>query len=102
MTTQGLPPHGGSPRATAAAINGLLAGKSNNTGTVTLAASATGTTLSDPRIGGGSVIVFMATTASAAGAAAALHVSARGKGVATLTHASDAATDQTFGYAVIG
>lgn len=83
-------------------VAGAMQGKTNNTGTVTLTASSTTTTLTDPRIGAESVILFMPTTANAAGALAGLYVSARGTGTATLTHASTVAVDKTFSYAVIG
>ena len=80
----------------------VMQGKTNNTGTVTLTTSSTTTTLTDPRIGAESVILFMPTTANAKTAAANLYVSARASGSATLTHASSANVDQTFGYCVIG
>ena len=83
-------------------VAGAMQGKTNNTGTVTLTASSTTTTLTDPRIGAESVILFMPTTANAKTAAANLYVSARASGSATLTHASSANVDQTFGYCVIG
>jgi phage tail sheath gpL-like len=83
-------------------VAGIMDGKINATGTVTLTASDTTTTLTDPRIGAGSVILFMPTTANAKTAAANLYVSARASGSATLTHASSANVDQTFGYVVIG
>ena len=84
------------------AVGNLMQGKSNNTGTVTLTALGTSTTLTDSRIGPKSVILFMPTTAAAAVAAAGLYVSARTNGSATLTHAAAAAVDQSFGYAVVG
>lgn len=83
-------------------VAGVMLGKLNATGTVTLTASSTTTTLTDPRIGAESVILFMPTTANAKTAAANLYVSARASGSATLTHASSANVDQTFGYIVIG
>jgi hypothetical protein len=84
------------------AVRNALQGKLNCTGSITLTASSTTTTLSDARIGAASVILFMATTANAATAAAALYVSARTRGSATLTHASSANVDQTFAFIVIG
>lgn len=83
-------------------IRGALAGKLNCTTTVTLAASTTTTTLSDPRIGAESAILFMPTTANAAGAMTNLYVSARAQGSATLTHSSTATTDRTFDLVIIG
>lgn len=79
-----------------------MLGKLNAVGTVTLTASSTTTTLTDPRIGAESVILFMPTTANAKTAAANLYVSARASGSATLTHSSSANVDQTFGYVVLG
>jgi hypothetical protein len=83
-------------------VAGIMDGKINATGAVTLTASDTTTTLTDPRIGAGSVILFMAMTANAKTAAANLYVSARTSGSATLTHASSANVDQTFGYVILG
>ena len=84
------------------ALNNTIAGKINSTGSATLTASATTTTLTDERIGSGSVILFMPTTANASTAYANLYVSARIEGSATLTHSSSANTDQTFGYVIFG
>lgn len=97
-----LPPQGGDSRQVAEVVNQMMDGKTNNTGTVTLRASQTTTTLADLRIGVNSVILFMPTTANAAGALSSLFVSARGNQTATLTHASNTQTDKTFAYCVIG
>lgn len=83
-------------------INSLLLGKTNNTGSVTLTAGATSTTLTDTRIGGSSVILFCPTTANAATATANLRVTAKGDGTATLTHSNTADVDRVFDYAIIG
>lgn len=57
-----LPVFGGDPRATAEIVNGIMNGKTNNTGTVTLATGgATTTTITDARIGGDSVILLSPT-----------------------------------------
>lgn len=54
-----LPPFGGDMRAVAEIVNGIMNGKTNNTGTVTLSTGgATSTTLTDARIGVGSVILL--------------------------------------------
>ena len=84
------------------ALNNTIAGKVNSTGSVTLTASATTTTLTDERVGSGSILLFMPTTANASTAFANLYVSTRVEGSATLTHASSANTDQTFGYVIFG
>lgn len=55
-----LPPFGGDNRAVAEVVNGIMNGKTNNLGTVTLAtSSATSTTITDARIGADSVILLM-------------------------------------------
>ena len=55
-----LPPFGGDPRAVAEIVNGLMNGKSNNTGTVTLATGgATTTTIYDARISPESKIILV-------------------------------------------
>lgn len=56
-----LPPFGGDQRAVAEIVNGIMDGKTNNTGTVTLATGgATSTTITDARIGADSVILLSA------------------------------------------
>ena len=57
-----LPPFGGDQRAVAEIVNNIMDGKTNNTGSVTLANSgATSTTITDARIGVDSVILLMPT-----------------------------------------
>ena len=80
-------------------VNGILDGKVNSTGSVTLTNSATTTTLSDDRIGGDSVILFMPTTSDAS--TVTIHVTGRQKGQATLNHAS-ATTTRSFDYVIFG
>jgi len=88
-------------RKLAEVLTGVMDGKINATGTVTLTASTSTTTLTDERIGTGSIILFMPTTENAAGEIG-MYVSARGKKTATITHASMSQTDRTFAYAVLG
>ncbi len=68
MTTfRTLPPFGGNERQVAEVVRGLMDGKSNNTGTVTLnTGGATSTTIYDERIGYESVILFSPLTSNAA------------------------------------
>lgn len=55
-----LPPFGGDSRAVAEIVNGIMNGKTNNHGTVTLATgNATTTTLYDERIGADSKIILI-------------------------------------------
>ncbi len=57
-----LPPFGADQRGVAEIINGIMNGKTNNTGSVTLATGgASTTTITDARIGADSVILLMAT-----------------------------------------
>jgi len=61
-----LPPFGGDQRQTAEIIRGIMDGKTNNTGTLTLATGgATTTTLNDLRIGVDSVILFVPASSAA-------------------------------------
>jgi len=61
-----LPPAGGDQRAVAEIVNGMMDGKTNNTGTITLATgNATTTTISDPRISRDSIILLMPKSAAA-------------------------------------
>ena len=89
-------------RLVSTTLNNVMDGKLNSTGDITLNANATSTTLSDARIGGDSVIVFMPITANGKTAENNLFVSARQSGQATLTHASSSNTDQNFAYIIIG
>jgi len=57
-----LPPFGGDQRAVAEIVNGIMNGKTNNTGSVTLATGgATTTTITDARIGVDSVVIISPT-----------------------------------------
>ena len=100
---RGLNPTGADPREISEVTNGVLNGKTNNTGNVTLnASSATTTTISDERIGYNSIIMLMPTTANAASSLTNVYVSARAKGSATLTHSANTNTDKTYGYIIVG
>ena len=60
-----LPPFGGDQRATAEIVNNIMDGKTNNTGSVTLATgNATTTTITDARIGIDSVILLAPNSAA--------------------------------------
>jgi hypothetical protein len=61
-----LPPFGGDQRAVAEIVNGIMDGKTNNTGSVTLATgNATTTTITDARIGVDSIILLAPESAAA-------------------------------------
>ena len=84
-------------------VNNILAGKQNNTDSVTLTNSATSTAVTDYRVGPTSVILFMPTTADGASelAAGGMYVSARAENTFTITHAS-ATTPRSYDYVVVG
>ncbi len=89
-------------------VNGLLAGKSNNTGTVTLNTSTSSTTvvLAKGRLGPDTVILFEPTTADAA-----IEVSTATMWVSTkdplnnkfiITNAVNNKNDRTFNFILVG
>lgn len=84
------------------AINQMLRGKLNNVDDVTLRASQTTTTISDPTIGPSSIIILTPRSASAATALQSAYVSAQSQNSATITHPSNAAVDQNVRYCVLG
>lgn len=98
-----LPTFGQDPRVVAEVVNGIMNGKTNNTGKITLNVSATTTTLTDRRIGGDSVILFMPLNDKAADEMAHGHmyVSSRAQGAATITHGNHT-YEMIFAYVVIG
>jgi hypothetical protein len=97
-----LPAFGGDQRAVAEVVRGIMDGKTNNTGTLTLATGgATTTTLTDRRIGPTTVILFSPLNNKGAAELGTLYVSARGQGTATLTHGSHN-FDMKYAYALIG
>jgi hypothetical protein len=83
------------------AIQLIMNGKLNVTGTVTLSANQTTTTVTDTRAGSNSFIYLMPTTANAGGELG-WWISARDKQEFTVTHANDSRSDRTFTYIVLG
>ena len=74
-------------RKLAETANGILQGRTNNRGKITLSAGTT-TVITDARIAGTSVISLMPITTAGASLAAGTFVTALGDGVATLNHAT--------------
>ena len=67
MNFRVLPYQGGSPREISEVVNNIMNGKTNNTGSVTLATGgATTTTITDARIGYDSKVILLATSQSGA------------------------------------
>ena len=99
----GLPSNADS-RQIVAVVNRVNLGKLNCTGTVTLLAGQSITTVTDHRATADSVVIFAPLSASAAAeqGAGGMYVSSRTTGSFAIAHANNAQVDRTFGYAVIG
>ncbi len=91
---------GSNPREVAEVTNGIMNGKTNNTGSVTLRASNTTTTITDERLGFDSIILLSPLTANAA--AQTPYISTKAKGSVIITHTSTAHTDLNFDYIIVG
>jgi len=91
-------------RLLATAINGILDGRQNNVGTLTLTASTTTTQVNERRCGTESVITMMPTTGNAAAEIGngTVYIGTVTGGSFTLTHANNGQTDRTFKYEVTG
>jgi len=92
------------PKKIVLAVQQLAAGRSNATGTVTLAAGAATTVVTDKNCAAGSTPLLTPTTANAAAEIGngTLYVSAIANGSFTITHANSATTGRTFLYAFVG
>ena len=89
-------------RKLATALRSVLDGAHNATGSVTLRASQTTTTIDNRRIGIDTKVFLMPTTSNAAAAVTSVYQSANDEFEITLTHDSDAATDRIFYYVLSG
>lgn len=95
-------------RQVAKIVNNLLVGQDNTTGTVTLThdSVSTSTTLTDSRIGRGTVVVLVPTTSNASSAfgGGSLYMTYpnANTGAAVIHHAATANTDETFAYVLRG
>ena len=99
-----LPQAGGTPREVSSAVNLLLEGKLNSTGSFTLTASATTTTVTDLRASSDSVILYSPLTANASAEVGngTIFISARNKQSFVITHANNSQSDRNFIYVVLG
>ena len=86
------------------ALQQLAAGRSNATGTVTLATGAATTTVSDPNCAAGTVPLLVPASANAATEVGngTMYVSVVANGAFTITHANSATAGRTFLYALQG
>lgn len=91
-------------RSVILSLQQIAAGRSNATGSVTLATSAATTTVSDNNCASGSVPILVPTTANAATEVGngTMYVSAVANKSFTITHANSATTGRTFLYALLG
>lgn len=87
-----------------AAIQQLTAGRSNAVGVVTLAVSASSTTVTDQNCSSGSVPKLVPTTANAAAALATTFtpIASISNGSFVIEHANNTQADRTFLYALQG
>lgn len=89
-------------------VIGLMLGRSNSVGQVTLRANQTTTTVTkavDPaatNVSVGQEIFLSPRTANAAAALATSYISAVGQGTFTIVHANNAQTDKLFGFEARG
>jgi hypothetical protein len=95
-----LNPAGANPREISEVVNNTMNGKTNNTGSITIAVgSATSTVIYDERIGFDSVVILTPTTSNASGFDYYIETS---KGSATIRHAANTTASRTFKYVVVG
>jgi hypothetical protein len=87
-----------------AAIEQLTEGRSNATGTFTLSAGVTSTTVTAPNVAPGTIILLSPQTSDAAAALATTFVNPSNvsQGSFIVTHASASSSDRTFGFAGFG
>jgi hypothetical protein len=90
------------PAKFAVAIQQLYAGRSNATGTVTLAAGAASTVVNPPNCALQSAVFLFPKTANAAAALATTFINSVGKQSFTISHANNAQTDRSFFYVCLG
>lgn len=86
----------------AISLQQLAAGRSNATGSVTLAAGATSTVVSAINCAPGSAVFLFPRTANAAAALSGMFVGTVSKQSFTITHANSAQSDRTFFYVCLG
>jgi hypothetical protein len=92
---------GASPREISEVVNNAMNGKTNNTGSITLAVGgATSTIINDERIGFDSVVLLTPITSTSLGYAYYLDTNA--KGSITIRHAANVVAGRTFKYVVVG
>ena len=99
-----IPPTGATERERDFTIIQLIRGRSNATGTVTLAANVTATVVALTAGNANAAVLMFPQTLNAAAAVATTYVPASAVAAVsfTITHLSNAQTDRTFFYVVTG
>lgn len=87
-------------RELATAINGILLGRINSTGTFVMTNGSTSTVVTDPNAHPGSVPLIMGASATLP-SAQTIYISARALGSFTVAHAAPVG-DKTYLYALLG
>jgi hypothetical protein len=95
-----IPGIGGTLAQAINAVRDLASGGTNASGTLTLAADATVTVVSNEVCTSAAMVTLSPRTPDAAAAIPTTYVSATAKGQFTITHASAATTDRTFDYEI--
>ena len=96
-----LNPTGSEPRDISTVVNGLIEGKSNNTGEFVTATSTTTTILTDERIGFNSVIVFMPLDHNSSQELKDIYFDTFAQGSCTVHHGSHAVA-RNYRYIIVG
>ena len=97
-----LPYQGGDARDVAEVVNNAMNGKTNNSGTFTLATSVTETTVSNERAGFDSIIVLSPRTENAATESDHTYIKTKAKGSFIIGHRNTSHTDVTYDYIIVG
>jgi hypothetical protein len=96
-----LNPTGSEPRDISTVVNGLIEGKSNNTGEFVTSTSTTTTTLIDERIGFNSVIVFMPLDHNSSQELKDIYFDTFAQGSCTVHHGSHGVS-RNYRYIIVG
>ena len=97
-----LPYQGGDPRLVSEVVNNAMNGKTNNSGTFTLATSVTETTVNNERAGFDSVILLSPRTVNAAAESDYTYIKTKAKGSFVVGHRNTSNTDVTYDYIIVG
>jgi len=96
-----LNPSGAEPREISTVVNGLIEGKSNNTGDFVTTTHTTSSTLYDERIGFQSVILFMPINHDSAAELVDIYFDTFAKGSCVVHYGNHAAV-RTYRYIIVG